>query len=1252
MREKMVEGLIKAIHGPRGGAEEEISGDPGKEYVAGLLVPLSCGKTELSPDSEQTVEGGENALAEDDVSEEVSTAFTPTEIDPKTKPKVFGISFIVEGESPSCRVCVTWGRYSKDESCGRWKRTPYHSIMSVTMDTDSKDFLVYDKDDGQIKLHVRKVRKDEKHNILIVNVLNDLKIDSRACFGESLTRVTLFQPSIRVKLNEGFQLAPFQLAQGRGDKDLQFLYRKKPILARGYMCSAIWSQIDYPEYLGETLWPDGYHFDDCGEFKKPDIRSEFLPLYPDSAPSLEWDDRYGIAPELSTYNLSEIWEEREIEDALYPLVDAYRAWIRSKEEELEIIGDEEKSTALQLVNLQNESAERLERGIELLKHDKNVRIAFCFANRAIWLQNKWRKRESFRWKPFQLAFLILNLEPLFDQSSDYRDYTDLLWVPTGGGKTEAYLAIIAFLIALRRRRAIEGIADESTGGGTAIITRYTLRLLTTQQFRRMLNMITSAEYLRVERNKNIGWRPEKCDIEGDWIYGSMRFSTGLWVGGAVSPNHLRNKGHAIDALQGNDAIGEPAQLTTCPACGSWLSVPRAGLPERRENKLHLVTEVNKDLEETKQQVVSFLCDNGYGYVKDVYIKGEGLQEGYATLTLVLEADKKLKEVEIDDMWSKLAQDVGLTLRPFRASRPGYFGYGQEPQRRKHKYLDFEIFCPNTDCSLNNEVFYEEGVPLSNHEDAKEFPDGLVARRIDTPFVPGSRIPIPAYTVDEQIYHRCPTVLVSTADKIARLAFEPRSGGILGNVDKYNSYYGYHRDGLLPPEETTTKKARENYNKNITPFLPPELILQDELHLMEGPLGSMFGLYEIVVESLIENRGMKPKYIASTATIKEANSQVKRLFARKFMQFPPHGLEIDDSFFIRSRGLNESWNEENAGRIYVGIYSPGLGPHTPIVRIWSSLLNTCYENRNDRNTKYFWTLVGYFNSLRELGGTRGLYRADIVERIKNISSGTPRHIDQNNVVELSSRVNSTDIPQILDELERGADNKPEENPDAIFTTSMFGTGVDIPHLSLMVVNGQPKTTTQYVQATGRVGRNHGGLVVTFLRAGRPRDLSHYEMFPAYHQRKHLEVEPSSVFPLAQGCLARASGPAMVSFLRNYSLPSVKWYGKDGSVILDNGSRDDINSFINSISNRVRAIIKSEEKTRWVLDYFKSQADRWENIARKTMDAELKFFEYTFGAPQKHVVLGDPHHKSADDLEVVYENAPQSLREIEETTGFKV
>ncbi|MCL4325262.1 MAG: DISARM system helicase DrmA [Candidatus Thermoplasmatota archaeon] len=1249
MRDKIIEELIKYVYGPRDGSVEVISADPIKEYISGVIIPKGCRQhPDITPDSENTVTGGNDPLEEDGSEEDMIADLSFSEIDPKVKPSVFGIAFTVSGKNAGFKVCVTWGKYSR-ESTGNWKRTPFKLIEHHKINDDEKGIKTYES--YGIKLYIKHIKKDGENYMIIINVLNDSVIESSKCTGNDLTEASIFQPSLRIRLDNGFKLSPFPVMHtSSGDKTFPFLYRNKPILARGMMCSAIWSDIEYPENYEKFLWPDGNYFENegCEEFKKPDVRSDFLPLYADSSPDLEWDAGVVKPPELSALRLSELWDFENLKQSIVPLTDAYSKWIEINVQKAQNINSDHKNVALSIIDQQRKFLNRLKTGMDLLS-DKNVRLSFCFANRVIWLQNKWNGKNDFKWKPFQLAFLLINMVPLHDTDSEYRDCVDLLWISTGAGKTEAYLAIMAFLMALRRLKAGE---KQTTGGGTAIISRYTLRLLTTQQFRRILRMVTAAEYLRVQKDGHTGWRPDGCDIDKEWIYGSIRFSAGLWVGGTVTPNHLRKKDGAIDALEpGNgSAEGEPAQITTCPACGSWLSVPEDGLPVKRGNELYILlkTPQNFQVNNFITQSNSILADIPNVTVNKIEIIQNpiNLKTGYVCFKWTLNSEQKLSKQDIDDMWKKVAGgQTGIEPVQFRPSRPGYFGIRKEPGRKNKKFADFEIYCLNPECDLNK-VSYMEGVPLCCPDEDKgriSFPDGLVARNDDdTPF-DTPKIPIPAYTVDEQIYHRCPTIIVSTADKIARLAFEPRAAGIMGNIDKYNDYYGYYRGDLLPEE--TTKAAVSN-SVGVKPFDPPELILQDELHLMDGSLGSMFGLYETVVESLIKKIGgtKGPKYVASTATIKDAKIQIMKLFARDVIQFPPNGLDIDDSFFVRNRSVEKSWNEQTAGRIYVGICSPGWGQLTPNIRIWANLLMSCNKNKADKNIKYFWTIVGYFNSIRELGGAGSIYGADIVENLHAISNGNPRNIDPSNTIELSSRINSTEIPQILDNLEKN-----NHNYDAIFTTSMFGTGVDIPYLSLMVVNGQPKTTTQYIQATGRIGRTHGGIVVTFLSAGKPRDLSHYEMFPAYHLRKYLEVEPVSVNPYAEGCLAMGSGPATVAFLRNFQGSAVDWTGKDnGTAILEENSDKDIDKFIDVITPRLQKICGDSVDS--VIQYFKSQLDLWKNVANATTSG-LSFVEYPHKKPAKNVVLGDPYHKKAK-LKIVYENAPQSLREVEETIGFKV
>ncbi len=278
----------------------------------------------------------------------------------------------------------------------------------------------------------------------------------------------------------------------------------------------------------------------------------------------------------------------------------------------------------------------------------------------------------------------------------------------------------------------------------------------------------------------------------------------------------------------------------------------------------------------------------------------------------------------------------------------------------------------------------------------------------------------------------------------------------------------------------------------------------------------------------------------------------------------------------------------------------------------------------------------------------------MERLRKISEGSDtREIDQSRIVELSSRIESTRLPSILKELET-LKTPVGQNPDAIFATSMFGTGVDIPHLSLMAVQGQPKTTSAYIQATGRVGREYSAPVITFLRASRPRDMSHYEMFVSYHHRIYLDVEPVSVSPFSEGALRRAAGPVAVAFLRNMRDAHVMWWNDTGDVVSDVDSEPDIQQIGDLFENRFSKLpesVKQGKIAQEIREYIKSQIERWKTIAEQS-GTSLVFNEYAmYRDPKNDVVLGDPVHKHARK-QIVYENAPQSLRDVEETTGFEV
>jgi hypothetical protein len=542
-----------------------------------------------------------------------------------------------------------------------------------------------------------------------------------------------------------------------------------------------------------------------------------------------------------------------------------------------------------------------------------------------------------------------------------------------------------------------------------------------------------------------------------------------------------------------------------------------------------------------------------------------------------------------------------------------------------------------------------------------------------PFI-AERIPIPACTIDDQVYHRCPSLVIATVDKFARLAFEPKAGTLFGNVTHYHARWGYYRESCPPaingtPERIALHPPVENLHVPVEPFLPPALIIQDELHLLEGPLGSMVGVYETAIDALSEREVqgiiVRSKYVASSATVRQAESQVQALFVRSLAPFPPSATRVDDRFFART---SESHPLEcgNAGRLYVGISGPGKGAQTPIVRIWSTLLQEAWKLKcagAGDELDSFWTLVGYFNALRELAGALALYRQDIPERLQEQSNYRRLYPHP---MELSSRASSLDLPSMLEKLGKNW------SEDAVLATSMFGTGVDVDRLGLMVVHGQPKTTSSYIQATGRVGRRNGGLVVTFFRVSRPRDLDHYEFFTGYHRRLYQAVEPVTVTPFAPRARERCLGPLAAALLRQAA--------RIAGVSVDYPWRVEqrvTGGFFSEAS--AMAIRRHEPEVEALLTLFEQRAqqqpdgrrppaetvkieaaselDLWTSIAYSIVRAADRVNDrlvYSESAmtrtPERGVVLGDAQHQLRQ-LPVAFDNAPTSLRDVEETTQFK-
>jgi hypothetical protein len=412
--------------------------------------------------------------------------------------------------------------------------------------------------------------------------------------------------------------------------------------------------------------------------------------------------------------------------------------------------------------------------------------------------------------------------------------------------------------------------------------------------------------------------------------------------------------------------------------------------------------------------------------------------------------------------------------------------------------------------------------------------------------------IPVLVVDEEIYRRLPTLLIATVDKFAQMPWNGKVQMLFGQVEGLCDRHGFRSPEVEDADSHPKKDKFPPAKTKPTPLLrPPDLIIQDELHLISGPLGTLVGLYETAVDKLcswdVGGKIVRPKVIASTATIRKAGDQVHATFLRKVNVFPPHGLEVGDNFFA----LQRKPSEELPGRRYVGICAPGRRLKVSLLRVYLALMSaaqTLYEKKGyGKDADPWMTLIGYFNSMRELAGMRRLVDDDVKTRLGKMDQRGLSRRGLYIVDELTSRKDSTDIPEVLDHLEAAFDplveakrkemqkkghlkQMPQRPLDVLLATNMVSVGVDVQRLGLMVVAGQPKTTAEYIQATSRVGRKFPGLVFTVYNWTRPRDLSHYETFEHYHATFYKHVEALSVTPFALGALSRGLTALLVSCVR--------------------------------------------------------------------------------------------------------------------------
>ncbi|MCF2529189.1 helicase-related protein [Yinghuangia soli] len=930
-RDDFVAYLRRQLVGPARGEDEILVDPPDRRYLMGTLYPRGASLFEHAQENGDqdfgeaaAGSGEEDSFADDPVAE--ANAWLPSSL---------GFSFFTDAD----HIEVTCGaaRYvtSRDHGRRSWQRRP--RLSTTTVVTNGTTPVPVLDDHG--RLHVRWRPFGFGH--LVTCVLANAHDEEESTHTDR--DLMLFQAELQATTLDGTILEyPSTRLSSRDEEEQELRVQYRHIVTRavGHGCAVEWSD---------------------GSGPVTTVRAQVMPSQ--VVDHIKPDGPGGL-PVLNLAYLSR--PESDVEDlraGLQSFVLGYGKWFETQRSEAESLPPWATAPAERILDRIGTALERMTSGVAALTAatpgGAKAREAFRLANRAMALQmlhsrpelaGNRRRRDSavpevsepgadYAWHPFQLAYFLLVVEGLMNPEHNDRKTVDLIWFPTGGGKTEAYLLTACFEIVWRRLRF------GAAGGGTAVLSRYTLSLLTTQQFQRTATAICALEYIR-----------RGHDGTPTQPLGDEPFSIGLWVGKETTPNKISAAQDELGALKQMSEPDDRFLLERCPWCGTEI------VPQR------------------------------YGKERDFGIRADGVSTSF--------------------------------------------------------------FCPRDTC-----VFHDR---------------------------------LPVSVVDEQIYKEPPTFVLGTVDKFARLAWEPEAGKLFG-------------------------RAGRN---------APSLVIQDELHLLAGPLGTTVGLYESAILELCAWGGMTPKVIASTATIRRSQDQVRALYGRSAQLFPPPGIKAGHSYYA-------SPDKDRPGRLYVGVMAQGHTASTSTVHVGAAALQAPQEICTDDTLRdAYWTTVAYHNSLRELGRTVTIARDDIPARLAHLTPDETRRRSLNDdaVVELTSNIPRSAQPRLLDRLGRAF--KESGSVSFLATTNMLSVGVDVPRLGLMLMNGQPKTTSEYIQATSRVGRRHvPGLIVTMFRSTKPRDRSHYESFGIYHSSLYRHVEPTSVTPWSLPSRDRALHAVLTILVRH-------------------------------------------------------------------------------------------------------------------------
>ena len=1165
-RAGLVEVLKRELIGPAEGDTEILTTPPDDRYLLGRIAPTrltgAADDLEAAASTGAPVTGVEeettNATAEEDPGED-------TNDEPVRRglmiPASMGLRFQVPADPAELEfitIHISWGTYestgrddadappsssapasSRDSRTTRYRRIPHHHSLPLRLADltpgHTQDYVL--EDDVTLRvdsyLHTSPAGGPGGRYLIELALCNDQitprRIPVHAWMFQTQIHVDAGNRDVFLPVHDPLlPLAPgAQPASDPEEARLELQYRDRLEFAVGRTCSVDWS-------VRKTLPGES------APRRAFQVRTTWMPTVetPQTAatpvPAAELNMR-------TLATVAEFQNTARLRAALEPIVEAYSAWLGEQEvavaalpEHLRDIGAEALAEAFQV-------RDQLTEGIDHLLADPEARRCFAFMNRVMADQRVRSQIAAARavdsglsveeaearilagdyphhWRVFQLAFILMQLPALTDPSLPRRSgdlaTAQLLFFPTGGGKTEAYLGLAAYAFAIRRRQGLPETPDGPIDGrsGVTVLMRYTLRLLTSQQFQRATTLVCAAELARREDPATWGEEP---------------FRIGLWVGTAVSPKRVNEAEKELERLNNRGGSGagyrfSALQLGHCPWCGCPLTPG------------------------------------------DVTI---GSVAGSADRVILRCSDE----------------------------------LGQ---------------CPFSEGDGN-------------------VPDGL-----------------PVLTTDEEIYRLAPAFVIATVDKLARLAREGHAATLFGHVARRCERHGYvPYPGHDSTHDFTGCTLGENGRhqpkgelpaaaiRPATRLRPPDLIIQDELHLITGALGTTVGLFETAVETMCawrapDGRPARPLLVASSATVRNVADQVRSLYGRDVTIFPPQVLDASDTFFSRTVPVDAA----HPGRLYVGLSTTGVRLTAAEIQTTQTVMagaQLLFDRLGAAADPYM-TLVGYFSATRELAGMARYVQDDIQTGLAKPGrdSRLPRRrgtaFGALNLGELTSRIASTDITATLDRMaltfdpsvdsttakaavaaaaqagkkvdQRGAAANPY---DVVLATSMLQVGVDVSRLGLMLVVGQPKNTAEYIQATSRVGRdvNRPGLVITLGNWARPRDLAHYEQFRHFHETFYARVEPLTVTPFSVTAIDRGLDGALVAAARVTQAGCSDGLNPEHNAGRVTEQAAALDRLVDKLSVRISAAT-GEEESKYARDRLASRVGEWKKrqreVAKKSGD----------------------------------------------------